>query len=148
MAALARKCRQIFMAAVFTFHTGKAIVQITAIEIATDYLLDIGPSESVLPGEILIKDLEKGFKIIFNAAVVIRILRRNYMKKDILCQGDFGKGISGKGFLRTLRIVWLTKGSMDSVLPEHAVCKGLFYEKTLAGINSLVSTIDDRPQTM
>ena len=81
------------MATVFTFHTGKAIVQITAIEIATDYLLDIGPSESVLPGEILIKDLEKGFKIIFNAAVVIRILRRNYMKKDILCQGDFRKGI-------------------------------------------------------
>jgi len=36
MAAPARKCRQIFMATVFTFHTGKAIVQITAIEIAID----------------------------------------------------------------------------------------------------------------
>ena len=33
------------MATVFTFHTGKAIVQITAIEIAIDYLLDIGPPE-------------------------------------------------------------------------------------------------------
>ncbi|MFZ3114518.1 MAG: hypothetical protein WA133_02200 [Syntrophales bacterium] len=66
------------MATVFTFHTGKAIVQITAIEIAIDYLLDIGPPESVLPGEIVIKDLEKGFKIIFNAAVVIRILRTSW----------------------------------------------------------------------
>ncbi len=48
------------MATVFTFHTGKAVMQIAAIEIAIDYLLDIGPPESVLPGEILIKDLEKG----------------------------------------------------------------------------------------
>jgi len=49
MAALAGKCQQIFVAAVFTFHTGKAVVQITAIEIAIDHLLDIGPPEAVLP---------------------------------------------------------------------------------------------------
>jgi len=49
VAALARKCQQIFMAAVFTFHTCKAVVQITAIEIAIDHLLDVGPPESVLP---------------------------------------------------------------------------------------------------
>jgi len=49
VAALARKCQQIFVAAVFTFHAGKAIVQITAIEITVDHLLDIRPPESVLP---------------------------------------------------------------------------------------------------
>jgi len=75
MAALARKCQQIFMAAVFTFHTGKPVVQITAIEITIDHLLDIGPPEAVLRGEILVIDPEKGFKIILYAAVVIRRLR-------------------------------------------------------------------------
>jgi len=63
------------MAAVFTFHAGKAVVQITAIEITIDHLLDIGSPESVLPGEMFIVDLEKGFKIVLDAAVVIRILR-------------------------------------------------------------------------
>jgi len=36
------------MAAIFAFHAGKAVVQIAAIEIAIDHLLDIGPPESVL----------------------------------------------------------------------------------------------------
>jgi ABC-type amino acid transport substrate-binding protein len=58
-----------------TFHTGKAVVQITAIEIAADHLLDIGPPESVLPGEIFVIDLDKGLKIALYTAVVIRILR-------------------------------------------------------------------------
>jgi len=49
VAALAGKCQQIFMAAVFAFHTGKPVVQITAIEITIDHLLDIGPPEAVLP---------------------------------------------------------------------------------------------------
>ena len=63
------------MATVFTFHAGKAVVQITAIEITIDHLLDIRPPESVLPGEVLVVDPDKGFKIILYAAVVIRILR-------------------------------------------------------------------------
>ncbi len=37
------------MAAVFAFHAGKAVVQITAIKIAIDHLLDIWPPEAVLP---------------------------------------------------------------------------------------------------
>ena len=49
MTALAGKGQQIFMAAIFAFHTGKAVVQIAAIEIAVDHLLEIGPPESVLP---------------------------------------------------------------------------------------------------
>ena len=48
MPALARKCQQIFMTAVSTFHSGKAVVQIAAVEIAIDHLLDIGPPETVL----------------------------------------------------------------------------------------------------
>jgi hypothetical protein len=49
MTALARKYQQIFVAAVFAFHTGKPVAQIAAIEIAIDHLLDIGPPEAVLP---------------------------------------------------------------------------------------------------
>jgi len=63
------------VATVFTFHAGKAVVQITAIEIAVDHLLDIRPPESVLPGEMLVIDLDKGLKIVLDAAVVIRVLR-------------------------------------------------------------------------
>ena len=48
VAALAGKCQEIFMAAVFAFHTGKTVVQIPAIEITMDHLLDIGPPETVL----------------------------------------------------------------------------------------------------
>ena len=42
MAALARKCQQIFMAAIIAFHAGKPVAQITAVEITIDHLLDIG----------------------------------------------------------------------------------------------------------
>ena len=44
-------------------------------EIATDHLLDIEPIESVLPGEMLVIDPDKGFKIVIYAAAVIRRLR-------------------------------------------------------------------------
>jgi len=36
------------MATVFTLHAGEAVVQLAAIEIAADRLLDIGPPESTL----------------------------------------------------------------------------------------------------
>ena len=49
MTALAGECQKIFMAAVFAPHAGKAVVQITAVEITIDHLLDIGPPEAVLP---------------------------------------------------------------------------------------------------
>jgi len=47
-ATLAKEGQQIFMTAIFTLHAGKAVVQIAAIEIEIDHLLDIGPPESVL----------------------------------------------------------------------------------------------------
>jgi hypothetical protein len=75
VAGLAGVCQDVFVAAVFAFHAGEAVVQITAIEVAVDHLLDIRPPESVLPGEIFVIDLDKGLKIVLYAAVVIRILR-------------------------------------------------------------------------
>ncbi len=63
------------MAAIFAFHAGKAVVQITAVEITIDHLLNIGPPESVLPGEMLVIDPDEGLKIVLHAAVIIRILR-------------------------------------------------------------------------
>jgi hypothetical protein len=36
-----------------------------------DHLLDIGPPEYLLPGEILIIDTDKGFKIVLYAEVII-----------------------------------------------------------------------------
>jgi hypothetical protein len=56
---------------VLALHTGKAVVQIAAIEIMIDHLLDMWPPESELPGEILIIDTDKGFKIVLHAAVII-----------------------------------------------------------------------------
>jgi len=70
-----RERQQVFMAAVFAFHTGKAVLQIAAVEITVNHLFDIGPPESVLLGKMFIIGLDKGFKIILDAVVIIRILR-------------------------------------------------------------------------
>src|SRR5664280_1144386 len=48
VAALAGKCQQVFMATAFAFHTGKTVLQIAAIEITVNNLLDIRPPESIL----------------------------------------------------------------------------------------------------
>ena len=75
MAALARECQQVFVAAVFASDTGKALAQIAAIEITVDHLFDIRPPEAILPRETVVVFLHKGFKIILDAVVIIRILR-------------------------------------------------------------------------
>ena len=62
------------MAAVFAFNTGKAVAQISAIKITIDNLFDIRPPEAVLPRETVVIFLHKGFKIILDAVVIIRIL--------------------------------------------------------------------------
>lgn len=59
------------MAAIFAFHTGKNVVRIVTIEIAINHLLDIRSPESVLPGEILVIEPDKGFKIVLYTAVKI-----------------------------------------------------------------------------
>lgn len=50
---------------------GEAVVQITAAEITIDHLLVIWPPESVLYGETLFIDPDKGLKIVLHAAVII-----------------------------------------------------------------------------
>jgi hypothetical protein len=50
-------------------------VQIAAVEIAIDHLLDIGPPESVLPGEMLVIDPDEGLKIVLHTAIIIGCLR-------------------------------------------------------------------------
>ena len=63
------------MAAVFAFHTGKAVVQIAAIQITVDYIYNIRPPEAILPCEMFIIVLDEGFKIVLYTTVIIRILR-------------------------------------------------------------------------
>jgi hypothetical protein len=58
-----------------TLIAGDAVVHNAAIQIPIDHLLDIGPPESVLPGEMLFIDHDEGLKIDLSAAVIIRILR-------------------------------------------------------------------------
>jgi hypothetical protein len=70
-APLAGESKQVFVTAIFAFHAGKAVAQIAAVEIPIDHLLDIGPPETVLPGKILLIDPDKGFKVVFHAAVII-----------------------------------------------------------------------------
>ena len=88
----ARKCQEIFTVAVLTSHAGKPVVQIAAIEPAIDHLLDMGPPESLLPGEMLIINPDKGFMFLFRNAPP-DLKRRN---EDRL----FALNISGAGFLR------------------------------------------------
>ena len=54
-----------------TLHAGESVVQVAAIEIPINHLLDIWPPESVLPGEMLVVDPDKGLKIVLYTAVII-----------------------------------------------------------------------------
>jgi len=47
--SLAGEGQEIFVTAIFTFHASKAVVNITAIKIAVNHLLDIWPPEAILP---------------------------------------------------------------------------------------------------
>ena len=48
------------MAAIFAFHTGKAVRDVAAaIQIPINHLLDVRLPESVLPGEMLVIDSDK-----------------------------------------------------------------------------------------
>ena len=71
MTPLTGESQQIFMPAVLAFHAGKAVVQIAAIEITANHLLNIGTPGSVLSGEIFVIGVEECFKIVFNTSVII-----------------------------------------------------------------------------
>jgi len=59
------------MAAIFAFHTGKAIVQIAAVKITENDLLEIGTEESVGPLKSFLVDLGEGFQMTLDTAIII-----------------------------------------------------------------------------
>jgi hypothetical protein len=63
------------VAAVLAFDTGKTVVQIAAVKVTVNHLLDIRPPEAVLLGEVLIIRMNESLKIILDAMIIIRILR-------------------------------------------------------------------------
>ena len=71
MPSFTGECQQILMAAILAFDAGEAVVRIAADEITIDHLLDIGPPEAVLPGEVFVVDPDKGLKIVLHAVVII-----------------------------------------------------------------------------
>jgi hypothetical protein len=75
MPSFTRKCPQVFMPAIFAFHTGKTVLQIAAIQITVDHLFYIRPPETILLVELFIIALHKSFKIILYTMVIIRILQ-------------------------------------------------------------------------
>jgi hypothetical protein len=74
VAALARKGQQILVAAIPAAHPGKAIFQNAAIQVAVNDLLDVGSQETILPWKPLVINLFEGFKIVFHALIVWRVL--------------------------------------------------------------------------
>lgn len=63
------------MAAVHSFHTVKAVVQIATVEIAVNDLPQTRGPETVRPREPIVIDLNKVLEVVFTAAVIIRPLR-------------------------------------------------------------------------
>jgi hypothetical protein len=90
-ASLQHKGQKIFMVAIPALHPGKAVVQVAAIEIAIDHLLDIGPPEAVLPGEMFVIDPDKDSVFIVahpTAIVDIRTIARNLNDFSSSCLFD------------------------------------------------------------
>jgi len=71
MTALAGEGKKILVIAVFTFHPGKAVVQITAVKITVNDLPEIGTEESVGPLKPFLVDPDEGFQMILDTAVII-----------------------------------------------------------------------------
>ena len=75
MTALAGEGKKIFVVAVFTLHPGKAVVQIAAIKITVNDIPEIGTEESIGPFKPFLVDLDEGFQMIYDTAVIIGSLR-------------------------------------------------------------------------
>jgi len=75
MAVLAGKCQEIFMATILALHAGKTVMENTAVQIPVDDFLDIGTEKSILPFKSFLINLEKGFKMILHAPVIVGRLR-------------------------------------------------------------------------
>ena len=59
------------MSALSASNTGKSIMKDTTIEIAIDHLFHIGAEETVLFGKMLVINLLKSVKIIFNTLIIL-----------------------------------------------------------------------------
>jgi len=63
------------MLTIRAFHPGKAVVQVATFQVAVNDLLKVGTPEAVWPFEPLLVDLNKGFKMVFHATIIIGRLR-------------------------------------------------------------------------
>jgi hypothetical protein len=63
------------MVAIPTLHPGKAVVQVAALQVAVNDLLEVGTPEPVWFFEPFLIDLNKGLKMVLHAPVIIRRLR-------------------------------------------------------------------------
>ena len=75
MAALAGEGQKVLIAAVFALHPGKAVVQIAAVQVPVNDLLEVGTPKPIRPFEPLPVDLNKGFEMVFHATIIIGRLR-------------------------------------------------------------------------
>ena len=75
MPTLTGEGQKVFMVAVPTFHPGKAVAQVAAIQIPVDDFPEVGPEESIGPLKPLFIPLYEGFKMILDATVIIGSLR-------------------------------------------------------------------------
>jgi len=69
------KREQKLMTTVTAPHSSKAVVEDATIKITVNNLLHIWPKKTVLLGKTLIIDLLKRLEMVFNALVILRILR-------------------------------------------------------------------------
>jgi len=60
------------MTAVTTFDAGKAVMKVTTIEIAIDYLLDMRPPKSKFFGKPFIVDTDELFEKVLDTSVIVR----------------------------------------------------------------------------
>jgi hypothetical protein len=73
MTALAGEGQKIFMVAIPALHPGKAMLQVSAFQVAVNDLLKVGPPEPVWPFESVLVGLNKGFKMVFHAPVISKM---------------------------------------------------------------------------
>jgi len=75
MTVLAGEGQEIFMVAIPALHSGKAMVQAFAFQVAVNDLSKVGTPKPVRPFELSFVDLNKGRKMVFHAPVIIGRLR-------------------------------------------------------------------------
>jgi hypothetical protein len=71
MSALTREGKKVFMPAVLALHTGKAVVEDAAIQVAIDNLPYVRAEKAVLPRKDLIVDLFKFLEVILHTLIVL-----------------------------------------------------------------------------